>query len=275
VSPPPPTAFTWEPLFLALAVAAGLLYARAARREIVPRWRLAAFAGGLLLIAAALNSPLETLSADYLLVMHLLQNVVIADWAPPLLVLGLTPLMRREIARRGGRALETLTRPRVALPVWLVGWYAIHFAGFYDTALSNPWLLNVEHALLIAIGLVFWWPVITGRLEPPLAIAFLGAGFIGSAFLGLALTFSTSVLYDYYETVPRIWGLSALEDQSYGGVLMSAEQAAITLVAVGWFLLLLLREDQAAIHSGRSAETQPKLARTHDQAEQRQSGQDS
>jgi putative membrane protein len=246
VSPPPPTAFTWEPLFLALAVFAGALYARAARRENVPGWRVAAFAAGLFLIAAALNSPLETLSADYLLVMHLLQNVVIADWAPPLLVLGLTPLMRREIARRGGRVLETLTRPRVALPVWLIGWYGIHFAGFYDAALENPWLLNVEHALLIAIGLVFWWPVITGRLTPPVAIAFLGAGFVGSAFLGLALTFSTSVLYDYYETVPRIWGLSALEDQNYGGVLMSAEQAVIFLVAIGYFLLQLLREEESS-----------------------------
>ncbi|HEX2506616.1 MAG TPA: cytochrome c oxidase assembly protein [Gaiellaceae bacterium] len=242
---PAPTAFTWEPLFLALAVAAAVLYARAARRERVPLWRVGAFAGGLFLIAAALNSPLETLAADYLLVMHLLQNVVIADWAPPLLVLGLTPRMRAEITRVGGRALETVTRPRVALPAWLVGWYAIHFAGFYDAALANPWLLNVEHALLIAIGLVFWWPVIVGRLSPPVAIAYLGAGFVGSAFLGLALTFATSVLYDYYETVPRIWGLSALEDQNYGGVLMSAEQAAIFLVAIGWFLLALLREEEA------------------------------
>ena len=103
MSPPAPTAFTWEPIFLALAAVAAILYAGAAGEQ-VPGWRLASFAGGLLLIAAALNSPLETLSADYLLVMHLLQNVVIADWAPPLLVLGLTPCMRQEIARRGGRA---------------------------------------------------------------------------------------------------------------------------------------------------------------------------
>jgi putative membrane protein len=244
VTPPPATAFTWEPLFLALAVAAAVLYGRAARHEPVPGWRIAAFAGGLFLVAAALNSPLETLSAHYLLVMHLLQNVVVADWAPPLLILGLTPRMRGEIARRGGRALETVTRPRAALPIWLFGWYGIHFAAFYDAALENPWLLNIEHAILIAIGLVFWWPVITGRLSPPVAIAYLGAGFVGSAFLGLALTFSTSVLYDYYETVPRIWGLTAIEDQNYGGVLMSAEQALIFLVAIGWFLLRLLREEE-------------------------------
>jgi cytochrome c oxidase assembly factor CtaG len=246
VNPPPPTAFTWEPLFLALAGIATLLYARAARREGVGGWRVASFGLGVFLIAAALNSPLETLAADYLLVMHLLQNVVIADWAPPLLVLGLTPAMRGAIARRCGRALEAVTRPRVALPVWLIGWYGIHFAGFYDAALENPWLLNLEHAILIAIGLVFWWPLIDGRLSAPAAIGYLGAGFVGSIFLGLALTFSTSVLYDYYLGVPRIWGLSAIEDQNYGGVLMSAEQALIFLVAIGYFLLQLLREEDDA-----------------------------
>lgn len=254
MSPPSPTAFTWEPLFLALVAAAAVVYVRAARGERGPLWRIVCFGVGLFLIAAALNSPLETLAVDYLLVMHLFQNVVIADWAPPLLVLGLTPRMREEIVRRGSRALETLTQARVALPVWLVGWYAIHFAGFYDAALENPWLLNVEHALLIAIGLVFWWPVLTGRLSPPIAIAYLGAGFVGSAFLGLALTFSTSVLYDYYAGVPRIWGLSALEDQNYGGVLMSAEQALIFLVAIGYFLLALLREEETERLANGSAQ---------------------
>ena len=58
MSPPAPTAFTWEPIFLALAAVAAILYARAARHERVPGWRLASFAGGLFLIAAALNSPL-------------------------------------------------------------------------------------------------------------------------------------------------------------------------------------------------------------------------
>lgn len=253
MSPPAPTAFTWEPLYLALAAVAAFLYARAAREEAVPRLRIASFATGLFLVAAALNSPLETLSAHYLLVMHLLQNVVIADWAPPLLLLGLTPRMRSALARGGGKTLAVLTRPRVTLPVWLVGWYVIHFAGFYDVALRNPWLLNVEHAILIAIGTLFWWPVIAGEPNPtstPVVLAYLGAGFVGSAFLGLGLTFSPSVFYDYYTEAPRLWGLSTIEDQNYGGVLMSAEQALVFLVAIGWFLLRLLREEDAANPAG-------------------------
>lgn len=244
-----PYAFSFEPLFLALAALALVLYWRTARAEPAPRYRIVLFVLGLALIAGALNSPLETLAADYLLLAHLLQNVMIADWAPPLLILGLTPAIRAALARRGGRPFAFLTRPKVALPVWLVGWYGIHLALFYDFALENPWALNLEHALLIAIGLLFWWPVFSAephRLSTPVTIGYLGAGFLGSMFLGLALTFSQTPVYDYYTEVPRIWGLTAVEDQNFGGILMNSEQAVVFLAAITYFLVRLLREEEAA-----------------------------
>jgi cytochrome c oxidase assembly factor CtaG len=159
---PDPYSFSFEPLFLALGGVAAVAYWLAARRD-PPGRRALSYAAGLLLVVGALNSPLETIAANYLLLIHLLQNVMIADWAPPLLLLGLTPGMRATIARRGGSAFAWVTRPKIALPVWLVSWYAIHFAVFYDFALENPWMLNIEHVLLIAAGLLFWWPVLAGE----------------------------------------------------------------------------------------------------------------
>lgn len=245
---PSPYAFSFEPLYLALAVVALLLYARAARSEAVPRRNAVLFVLGVALIAAALNSPLETLAVDYLLLIHLLQNVMIADWAPPLLILGLTPAMRAGLARRGGRGFAWVTRPKIALPIWLVGWYGIHLAFFYDFALENPWALNIEHAVLISIGFLFWWPVFSDEphhVSTPLRLGYLGAGFVGSVFLGLALTFSPRAIYDYYTEVPRIWGLSAVRDQNFGGILMSTEQAIVFLAAITYFLVRLLREEEA------------------------------
>jgi putative membrane protein len=247
VSPPPASSFSFEPLFLGLCVVAAVLYGLAARRERPPWWRVALFAAGLLLIAGALNSPLETIAVHYLLLMHLLQNVMIADWAPPLLILGLTPAMRAGLARRGGRVLAWLARPKVALPVWLVGWYGIHLAVFYDFALRNTWALNVEHALLIAIGLLFWWPVFAEEphaVSVPVKIGYLGAAFVGSAFLGLGLTFSDAPFYDFYEAAPRLWGFSAAQDQNFGGVLMNAEQAAVFLAAILYYVLKLIPEEE-------------------------------
>ena len=243
---PAPSSFSLEPLFLALVAVAAVLYWRAARGE-RPGRRAVLFALGLVLVAGALNSPLETIAVHYLLLVHLLQNVMIADWAPPLLILGLTPAMRAAVARRGGGLFARVTRPRIALPVWLVVWYGIHLALFYDYALENSWLLNVEHALLIAVGTIFWWPVLADEphaLSAAIRIGYLAAGFVGSAFLGLALTFSTTPFYDYYVARPRLWGLSPAEDQNLGGAFMSGEQALVFLAAIGYFVLQLIPEDE-------------------------------
>ena len=81
-----PSSFSFEPLFLVLAVAGGYGYWRLATTVERPSgFRTFLFALGLVLVAVPLNSPLETIAIHYLLVMHLLQNVMIADWAPPLL----------------------------------------------------------------------------------------------------------------------------------------------------------------------------------------------
>jgi cytochrome c oxidase assembly factor CtaG len=246
VSPPPASSFSFEPLFLALAAVAAVLYWAGARRD-PPGRRALLFALGVLLIVGALNSPLETIAVHYLLLVHLLQNVMIADWAPPLILLGLTPAMRAAIARRGGLAFAWITRPKIALPVWLVAWYGIHLAIFYDFALRNPWALNIEHALLIAVGLLFWWPVLAGEphdVSVPVKIGYLGVAFVGSVFLGLGLTFSETPFYDFYVEAPRLWGLSPSKDQNFGGILMNVEQAAVFLAAILYYVVRLVPEEE-------------------------------
>ena len=106
----------------------------------------------------------------------------------------------------------------------------MHLGAVYDAAVRNPALLAAEHAFLIAIGLVFWWPVLC---DVPRAVATLTrigyvlAAFVLSAFLGLALTFAPPV-YDYDESRPeRLWGITAVQDQNLGGILMSTEQALV------------------------------------------------
>lgn len=246
---PSPWRPSFEPAFVVGAAAAAWLYVRAWRAAPAERWRPWCFGAGLALIVLALNSPLGTIAVHYLVLFHLLQNVVISDWAPPLLLIGLTATMRTSLATRGGTALARLVRPYVALPVWLVAWYAIHLGGVYDAAVRSPVLLALEHAVLIAVGLLFWWPVL---VDPPTPVPTLGriayvfAAFVLSAFLGLALTFSPP-LYAYYDELPvRLWGISAAQDQNLGGVLMSSEQALVFLAAIVWLLVRLLREEAEA-----------------------------
>jgi putative membrane protein len=233
---PSPWSVEWEPLFAALVLAAAFAYWRASRTYRPSPARQAVFALGLALIAAALCSPLETVARHYLVLFHLLGNVMIADWAPPLLILGLTPAMRS--------ALPELRRPWLALPAWLAVWYVVHLPGFYDNALRHVWLLNVEHALLLAAGLAFWGPVFRGSLATTSALAYLGVAFVASSFLGLAFIFSSTPFYDFYEQAPRLWGLSPTKDQNLGGILMNAEQTAVFLAALAYFLVRLLNEEE-------------------------------
>jgi putative membrane protein len=226
-----------------------VLYVRAWRRDPGPAWRAWGFGAGIGLVVVALNSPIGTIATEYLVLFHLLQNVMISDWAPPLLLIGLTPAMRAAAAARGGRPFEALARPAVALPVWVVGWYVVHLGAVYDAAVRDPYLLALEHAFLIAIGILFWWPVLCDvpRAAATLTrIGYVFAAFVLSAFLGLALTFSPPV-YDYYESLPeRLWGISAAKDQNLGGILMSSEQALVFFAAIVWLLVRLFREEAAA-----------------------------
>jgi putative membrane protein len=246
---PSPWSVRLEPVFLLLAATAAVLYVRAWRRAPGAGWRPWCFGAGLVLVVGALNSPLGTIAVEYLVLFHLLQNVMISDWAPPLLLIGLTPAMRAAIAGKGGGLFATITRPVITLSTWLVAWYVIHLAGVYDAALRSSVLLAIEHAVLIAVGLLFWWPVLC---DVPRSVATLGrigyvfTAFVLSAFLGLALTFSPPV-YGYYEDLPtRLWGITARQDQNLGGILMSTEQVVVFFAAIAWLLGRLLREEAEA-----------------------------
>jgi cytochrome c oxidase assembly factor CtaG len=245
-----PYRFEFEPLFIVLGLAALALYVRAMRRapadERPGRGRTAVFVTGVLLVVIPLDSPLETLASHYLLLIHLLQNALIADWGPPLLIIGLTPQMRRAVGEWGGRPLRALTRPVVALPLWLVVWNGVHVPAFYNWALRQSWPLNIEHLLLVSTGLIFWWVVfeVPRRVEPLGVLAYLGLGFLSAPWLSLAYIFSSHPFYSFYVHAPRIWGLSAVKDQNLAGILMNADQTSIFFVAFAWQLLRVLSEEE-------------------------------
>jgi cytochrome c oxidase assembly factor CtaG len=241
---PPASSFTFEPLFIVLAIVAALLYARYVRTAGPGRRVL--FGLGLACIVVPLNSPLETIAVHYLLLAHLAQNAISADIAPPLLILGLTPVAREALERHGGRLLEGVTSPAIALVLWLVCWYGIHLSVVYDFLLRHQLLLNLEHTILISAGLIFWWPVLSGTarsLAAPGGLLYLFIAFASSAFLGLALTFLPS-FYTYYQETPRLWGFSPDSDQNVGGALMTGEQSAVFVAGMCWVFFRLLDDSQ-------------------------------
>ena len=213
------------------------------RGEPTPLWRKACFAVGLTLIAVALLSPLEHVALTSLLSAHLLQNVMLADWAPPLLVLGLTPAMMEAAERRAW--VRAATAPPVALAAWLAAWYGLHVPVVYGYALEHRWVLGLEHLAFLASGLAFWWAVISPRrMRAQARLFFLFGAFLAAAPVAFALAF-TQPLYDFYERAPKLWGLSPIEDQQIGAIGMAIEQAIILFAACSIAFMQWLDEDEA------------------------------
>jgi cytochrome c oxidase assembly factor CtaG len=228
-----------EAVALAPALAVGI--AVGVRGGGIARPRLAAGALGVALVFAAFVTELEPLANHTFLWAHLLQNVVLAEWAPALLVLAVPASLARRAAG------FPLFRPLVALPLWLVTYYTWHLPAIYDTALRHPHsVLHVEHLTYLAAGVCLWWPVVHGRYSAGAKAAYLFAAFVLASPLGLLLALIPRAIYPFYAHAPRTWGPSPLVDQQIAGVTMAAEEAAVFFAAFAAFFLRFLADEQAS-----------------------------
>jgi putative membrane protein len=210
------------------------------------RRRVLAFAGAMTLLAAAFWSPLHHLGLHYLLTAHLLQNVILAEWAPLLAVLGISAQMADAFTR--SRTWRALTHPAPALGLWLLNYFAWHVPAVYDAALRRQdWLIHIEHACYFGTGILFWWPVAQNaprRLASGARAAYVFAAFVLAAPLGLLLALLPDTIYAYYEHASRrIWGLSPLADQEIAGVTMASEQAIVLFVVFAYWFRRFLAEE--------------------------------
>ena len=228
--------------------ALSLLYLFAIGRYGAPRWRIGCYAGAMALLAAAFWTPLHHLGLHYLLTAHLLQNVILAEWAPLLAVLGVSGPMAAVLARF--RVWRALTHPAVALPIWLANYFTWHAPPIYDAALDHQsWLIHVEHAGYFGTGLLMWGPVLQDvprRLPSAGRALYAFAAFVLAAPLGLLFALLPKPAYSFYVHVPtRVWGLSPLADQQIAGVTMASEQAIVLFVFVLYWFRRFLAEEGA------------------------------
>jgi cytochrome c oxidase assembly factor CtaG len=243
-----------EAIGLAPALAIGLLLLY--RGTPASRAHIALGALGVALVFAAFVTQLQPLATHTFLWAHLLQNVVLAEWAPALLVLAIPP----QLAERASGF--PLFRPFVALPLWLAFYYTWHLPWIYDTALRHPHsLLHVEHLTYLAAGICVWWPVVHGKSSAGAKAAYLFAAFVLASPLGLLMALIPRAIYSFYVHAPRTWGPGPLADQQIAGVTMAAEEAIVFFGAFTAYLLRFLADEQASglsrSASGRATDARP------------------
>ena len=212
-----------------------------------------AFAGAMLALLGALVTPVEGLGEDYLFSAHMVQHVLLGDIAPLLLLLSLSRVILRPVTRRlirVERALGPLASPPAAIVLWLATMYLWHIPALYDAAAESPLIHLLEHLSFFTAGVALWWPLVQPipmrhRLTGLQPLGYIAAAKGGLAALGLFLAWSSSAHYPHYEDAPRIWGLSAVEDQNVAGVIMMVEQSlTLVLVMVWLFTRMLTRSEE-------------------------------
>lgn len=192
------------------------------------RWRRGSYLGAVGIIFLALNGPLHTLSDDFLFSAHMVQHMLLMLIMPPFLILGLQPeLVQRAVEERWVyRAGRLLTHPLFAFTAYNVVFIGWHFPEMYNWALMNHNVHILQHLMFMAVAVMMWWPVFNPapKLERiptgPLLMIYVFAFGIPSTAVSAFITLSDDVFYSWYAAAPRIVGLSPLDDQRLGGLIM-------------------------------------------------------
>ena len=259
------TGWSLEPAIIVPIAAVAVLYGAGVQRvwlateqrRGVPPLAVASFLAGLAATAGALLSPLHELGhASF--AAHMIQHEILMVIAAPLLVLGrpqvafawtLPGRWTRRIAlatpapvRRGW---SRLLAPMSAWIVHALALWAWHVPSLFQATLHNDLVHAAQHTTFLGAALLFWWALISRHRRPGAAgagVLYLFTTALHTGLLGALLTFAPHPWYPAYLGTVNPFGLTALDDQQLGGLIMWIP-ASLVFVAAGLALFVAwLRE---------------------------------
>lgn len=232
--------------------------------KLANRWRLASYVTGMGTLAISLMSPIDILGGQ-LFFMHMIQHKVAIMISAPLILLG-TPFpiglwglpytLRQSMIHLFSDAssvrpmLETVTQPFIVWTVFVVVYIGWHDPNLYNLALRVGWVHDLQHITFFGTALLFWWlvlgaaPKLHAGMSPWIPIIMLMGVIPFNAITGFVIANSEDIVYTYYESVPRIWGISLLDDQATGGVIMWVPGSEMLFQAAGALLALMFIRDK-------------------------------
>jgi putative membrane protein len=230
------SAWAFDPgVVIPLALAA-FLYLRGARvsRGISPSQQ-AFFWAGWVALALALVSPLHPLGG-VLFSAHMAQHEILMLVAAPLLVLsrplvaflwGLPFDWRRTVgawskARPIEKTWAWLTDPLTAWLLHAVVLWGWHAPSLFQATIRSEWVHSAQHISFLGSALLFWWALFYAqrRSEYGAGVFYIFTTTIHTGILGALLTLAPTLWYPAYAATAAEWGLTPLQDQQIGGLIM-------------------------------------------------------
>jgi putative membrane protein len=214
---------------------------------IVTRFQIATFSAGLLALWVASDWPIHDLGERYFFWVHMVQHTTYAIIAAPLLLMGTPTWLARWLLspRWLLRTVRYLTRLIPATIIFNLVIIITHVPLVVYASLHHALLHFAIPALIVGSSLIEWMPLLSPlpevpRLQPLARMLFLFLQSVVPTVPASFLTFGDRPLYKFYETVPRLWGLSALDDMRFAGLIMKVLVGfslwiTITVVFFRWY----------------------------------------
>jgi putative membrane protein len=187
----------------------------------------ALFFVGLATIFLSLNGWLHDVSDFYLFSAHMVQHLVLTLVAPPLLIMGTPGWMLRPALRWPGvapvaRFITNAPAAYVIFNVVLIGW---HLPPMYEFALEHHSVHIAQHLCFMVSATIMWWPILSPmpelpRLSYPLQMLYLFLMTIPMSLTAVCIGYSDHLLYPFYAAAPRLWGITPMQDQLIGALIM-------------------------------------------------------
>jgi putative membrane protein len=243
------------------------IWRRAGLGHGMSRGQAVSFASGWLTLVVALVSPLHAWG-NALFSVHMLQHELLMLIAAPLVVLGKPvvaslqalpaswrPWLLRAVEVRPWRVFwDWVTHPLIAWAVHAFVLWVWHAPVLFEAAVHSEWIHALQHVSFFLSALLFWWAVLEGQpraIASGVGVLFLFTTALHSGLLGALITFAPRPWYPVYRETTSAWGLTALEDQQLGGLIMWVPACAVYIVAGLILFAAWLRAcEQRARHLG-------------------------
>ena len=187
----------------------------------------ASFLAALVVIFLSLNGPLHDLSDYYLFSAHMVQHLMLTLVAPPMMLAGvqgwmLRPALKQRFVGPAARWATRVTSCYLIFNVVVAFW---HLPPMYNTAMAHHPVHIAQHLTFMVASVLMWWPLMSPlpelpRLAYPAQLLYCFLMMIPMSIVAIYIAMADSALYPAYAFAPRMWGISPMEDQLIGGLIM-------------------------------------------------------
>lgn len=212
--------------------------------------QIVTYAIGLFALAVTLIGPLDQLANDRSFSVYIFQQMVLVFIVPSLLLSGTPDWMLRPVLLN--RWIEPVarffTRPLLAFLFFGATFTLVHFPLVCDRVCHIHPLYGDVHTLLLITGLLLWFPLLSPlpeypRMSYPMQIMYIFLLTIPMTAVAAPITMAQSVLYTYYVEAPHPLGLTPIEDQVLGGIIMWVGQAVYLMFVFSAIFFCWAKDD--------------------------------